>query len=82
MWLILAKASPRKPYVAIEARSSKVLIFEVVCRSHRIARSSFYEIISLRWCGIGRLILRYLNTAPVVCDLEQLQTTLFDKDFQ
>jgi hypothetical protein len=40
-WLILARASPRKPYVPREERSSKALIFEVVKRSHRMGRSDF-----------------------------------------
>jgi hypothetical protein len=40
-WLILARASPRKPYVPREERSSKALIFEVVKRSQRMGRSDF-----------------------------------------
>lgn len=40
-WLILASASPRKPYVLIWLRSSNALILEVVKRSHRIGRSAF-----------------------------------------
>lgn len=38
---MLAKASPLKPYVAIEVRSSKVLSFDVVNLSQRIGKSSF-----------------------------------------
>ena len=37
---MLANASPRKPYVAIDVRSSKAFSFEVVNRSQRIGRSS------------------------------------------
>ena len=40
MWLILAKASPLKPYVPIVVKSSKVLSFEVVNRSQSTAMSS------------------------------------------
>lgn len=43
MWLILASASPRKPYVPIEVRSSKALSLEVVKRSHKIGKSSFWD---------------------------------------
>ena len=38
---MLAKASPLKPYVPIEVRSSKVLSLDVVNLSQRIGRSSF-----------------------------------------
>lgn len=39
---MLAKASPLKPYVPIEVRSSKVLSLDVVNLSQRMGRSSFY----------------------------------------
>lgn len=35
-----ASASPRKPSVPIDSRSSKSRSLLVVCRSHRMARSS------------------------------------------
>ncbi len=40
---MLAKASPRKPYVSIEVKSSKDLSLDVVKRSQSIGRSSFYD---------------------------------------
>jgi len=42
IWLMLARASPRKPYVAIEVRSSNFWSLDVVKRSQRMGRSSFY----------------------------------------
>lgn len=41
---MLAKASPLKPYVPMEDKSSKVFSLEVVNLSQRMGRSSFYEI--------------------------------------
>ena len=43
---MLAKASPLKPYVPIDVRSSKVLSLDVVNLSQRIGRSSFYVLVS------------------------------------
>src|SRR5690554_4367208 len=43
IWLMLASASPRNPYVAISLRSSKEDSLLVVCLSQRMARSSFYR---------------------------------------
>ena len=41
---MLAKASPRNPYVAMAERSSKALSLEVVNLSHRIGKSSRCEV--------------------------------------
>jgi len=38
---MLANASPLKPYVPIEVKSSKVLSFDVVNLSQRIGKSTF-----------------------------------------
>ena len=46
MWLMLARASPRKPYVAIEVRSSNFCSLDVVKRSQRMGRSSFCDAVS------------------------------------
>src|SRR5690349_8931201 len=43
-WLMLANASPRKPYVAILERSSNLRNLLVVKRSHTIGRSSLCKI--------------------------------------
>ena len=79
IWLILAKASPLKPYVPIEVRSSKVFSLDVVNLSQRIGRSSFYVRVSkhqgaLSLCGT----VTDINTMAVVGDLKQLQPSILD----
>ena len=54
MWLILASASPRKPYVPIDVRSSNAFSLDVVNRSHKIGRSSFYVAVSTHQNCEGR----------------------------
>lgn len=44
---MLARASPRKPYVPSSVKSLKSLILLVVNRSHNIGRSSFWDRTSL-----------------------------------
>jgi hypothetical protein len=48
--LILANASPRNPYVPIDAKSSKAFSLDVVNLLQRIARSSHYRVVM----SIGR----------------------------
>ncbi len=83
MWLMLASASPRKPYVAMELRSSNDCSLDVVKRSHRIGRSSFYQMVRRKKQSLrvpARAVSRsYLNATAVVRDLQQLEATVFDK---
>lgn len=55
MWLMLARASPRNPYVAIEERSSNFCSLDVVKRSHRMGRSSFCRAVSQTLARLSRL---------------------------
>ena len=79
MWLMLAKASPRKPYVLMEERSSNVLSLDVVNLSHRIGKSSFC------WDGqhVQGMAMREtcIDSAAIVCDLEQFEAAIFNQDF-
>lgn len=80
-WLILASASPRKPYVPRDERSSNALILDVVNRSQRIGRS--------RFCGRARSVATpasssglqsHPDATPVVLDLQELQASLLDRN--
>ncbi len=53
-WLILARASPRKPYVPILVRSSNFSSLLVVKRSHTISMSSFCK-------NVDRTLLHLLH---------------------
>ena len=68
---MLANASPLKPYVPIEARSSNALSLEVVNLSQRIGKSSFLSRVSRcqRTETIGGPATD-IDTMPVVGDLE------------
>jgi hypothetical protein len=73
---MLARASPRKPYVPIDVRSSKSFNFDVVNRSQRIGRSSRCDTYQ------PRPVARKERTAHVypvtiVGDLKELQSALF-----
>ena len=71
---MLASASPRKPYVPMEVRSSKALSFDVVKRSHSIGKSSFYK------SSVGDRVAHCrtdINPVPIVCDLEKLEAPVF-----
>lgn len=67
MWLILASASPRKPYVPIELRSSKAFNFEVVNRSQRIDKSSFCKNLELVYYTAS---ITYIDAMAIVGDLQ------------
>lgn len=71
----------------MEDRSSKARILDVVNRSQRIGRSSFYE--STRRVSapapfrVERVYLdrgTYSDAAAVVLDLQQLETAFLDRD--
>ena len=72
---MLAKASPRKPYVPMEARSSKVFSFEVVNLSQRIGRSSFYiscQNVTSQSVYVAPQRETDVNTMAIVSNLEEL----------
>src|SRR5690242_15392610 len=84
MWLMLASASPRNPYVAMVWRSSYFCSLDVVKRSHRMGRSSFC------WLGewwSGKVTERkrgesHVNATTIVGNLQQLQSSVLDKDLE
>jgi hypothetical protein len=75
---MLAKASPRKPYVPMEVRSSKALSLEVVKRSHKIGRSSFLEMSAY---DDSKSVHTYIDAVSVIGNLQQLEAAVFDQDF-
>ncbi len=89
-WEILARASPLKPYVAMDSRSSNFFNLDVVNRSHTSTMSSFCRGGGLRdgegvttatlpsWSEAvyHQKLPTYPDPAPVVLNLEQLQTPL------
>lgn len=76
MWLMLASASPRKPYVPMEVRSSNALSFEVVNRSQRMGRSSRCRVSQTATRGFE--MQAHINTVAVVGNLKQLETAILD----
>lgn len=78
MWLMLASASPRKPYVPIVVRSSKALSLDVVNRSHKIGRSSLCPNVS--YCIAIIEAPTDVNSMSIVCDLEKFEPAILDQD--
>ena len=80
---MLAKASPLKPYVPIDVRSSKVLSLDVVNLSQRIGRSSFYILVSSSDKDQTlHVTVTNVDSVAIVGNLKQLQPSIFDNNLK
>jgi len=78
---MLARASPRKPYVLIELKSSNAFSLEVVKRSHRIGRSSRYHTQHQHQESSNLCVCTDIDTVAVVSDLQKFESTIFHHYF-
>jgi hypothetical protein len=90
-WLMEARASPRKPYVVMRERSSKVRSLDVVKRRQRIGRSACCHARStarsaltsarrhVELAASRRWPWTHPDATAVVLDLEQLEAAVLDR---
>jgi hypothetical protein len=81
-WEIEARASPRKPYDSIEARSSNARSLDVVNRSHTCTRTATVTLPRQHHDGAQRYQrhVGLVDAVPIVCNLKQLQAAVLDHD--